>query len=72
MKENSSLKINSVKQWLRTDWTQTKKKKKKMEVGPNGILGFMWHISDASLLRQSVVRVVTLLKWSHFLKAHMV
>ena len=46
--------------------------KKKMEVGPNGILGFMWHISDASLLRQSVVRVVTLLKWSHFLKAHMV
>ena len=69
MKENSSLKVNSVKQWLRTDWTQKKKKK---EVGPNGILGFMWHISDASLLRQSVVRVGTLLKWTHFLKAHMV
>ena len=69
MKENSWLKINSVKQWLRTDWTQNKKK---MEVGPNGTLGFMWHISDASLLRQSVVRVITLLKWTHFLKAHMV
>ena len=70
MKENSSLKINSVKQWLRTDWTQ--KKKKKMEVGPNGILGFMWHIFDASLLRQSVERAVTFLIWTHFLRAHMV
>ena len=72
MKENSWLKINSVKQWLRTDWTQKRKKEKKKEVGPNGILGFMWHISDASLVRQSVVRVITLLKWTHFLKAHMV
>ena len=23
--------------------------KKKMEVGPNGIMGLMWHISNASL-----------------------